>query len=214
MKYAFMIALGVPALAMAPAASATVLVSNLDEPVRATTQIDNGLWAAQSFYNDGTSSQLVSIRTMLGAAFDAPDAFAELRLGSTSGLVLASFAMPSLTGAISARTLSPLATVMLAPGEKYFLILGVSGGGGFGWSYAEGNAFTGTGAFGNYEYSTDQAASWTNFGGANPYLMEVNVIAGAVPEPGAWALMIAGFGLAGAAMRRSRISRTRLAVTF
>jgi hypothetical protein len=34
----------------------------------------------------------------------------------------------------------------------------------------------------------------------------VGIIAGAVPEPASWALMIAGFGLVGAAMRRRRMA--------
>jgi hypothetical protein len=39
---------------------------------------------------------------------------------------------------------------------------------------------------------------------------ETLVVRGAVPEPAAWALMIAGFGLVGASMRR----RTKVAVTY
>lgn len=191
-----------------PAAAASVLLTNLGEPVRGTTALAGDLWAAQSFQNDGSASQLVSIRTMMGAADGSPDAFAELRQGSSSGAVLATFAMPGLAGAISARTLSPLGSVLLAPNATYFLIMGVRGAGSFGWSYAEGNASAGTGFFQNYEYSFDQAASWTNYGSDNPYLMEVNVAGGIVPEPAVWALMIAGFGLVGAAMRRTRAQVT------
>jgi len=38
-----------------------------------------------------------------------------------------------------------------------------------------------------------------------------NVSAVAVPEPAAWAMMLAGFGLVGGAMRRRERSRTVLA---
>ena len=36
------------------------------------------------------------------------------------------------------------------------------------------------------------------------FTITVSTPSGAVPEPGAWALMIAGFGLAGAALRKRR----------
>lgn len=194
------------------AAFASVLVSNIDEPVRGTTAVAGDLWAAQAFQNDGTASQLTSIRTILGEATGAPDAFAELRLGSTTGAIVATFALPGLTGASSARTLTPLGAVMLAPNATYLLIMGVHGGGSFGWSYAEGNAFTGTGFFHQYEYSFDQAGTWTNYGGDNPYLMEVNVAAAVVPEPASWALLIAGFGAIGAGKRRTRQKPAPVAV--
>lgn len=197
-------ALCAASLALPSTASASVLISNLAEPLRGTTVVDNGLWAAQSFYNDPSTSQLVSIRTVLGEALDAPDVFAELRQGSTTGAVLTAFALPTLAGALSVRTLTPLSAVTLSPSETYYLIMGVRGGGSFGWSYAQGNGFVGTGGFGIYEYSTDQAGSWTNYGADNPYLMEVNVLAGAVPEPGSWLLLVVGLGGVGAVMRRGR----------
>ena len=56
----------------------------------------------------------------------------------------------------------------------------------------------------------------TNFhGGSDPFQLRVNElnlaatgavnVGGAVPEPATWALMIGGFGLAGAALRRRRV---------
>jgi hypothetical protein len=35
-------------------------------------------------------------------------------------------------------------------------------------------------------------------------------VAGVIPEPASWALMIAGFGLVGAAMRRQRLAPARV----
>ena len=40
----------------------------------------------------------------------------------------------------------------------------------------------------------------------DPRLMDFSILARAVPEPANWAMMIAGFGLVGAAMRRRRAS--------
>ena len=114
--------------------------------------------------------------------------------------MLTTFALPSFTGALSARTFMPLSAVTLDPGATYVFILGATGG-GVGWSYAEGNGQIGTGTFGPYVYSEDQGANWDFSGGeANPFYMEVNVAG--VPEPAAWALMILGFGAAGAMLRR------------
>jgi PEP-CTERM motif len=46
--------------------------------------------------------------------------------------------------------------------------------------------------------------------GVNPGLSGISFLASAIPEPSAWAMMIAGFGLVGAAARR----RARTSVTY
>lgn len=196
-----LVALALASPLLASASQAEVLLSNLAEPTRDTTAVSDVLWAAQSFFNDGDSHHLTNIRAVVGGASGDPDVLAELREGSTTGTLLSTFALPSFGGAYSARTFTPLSNVTLNPGGTYFFILGVTGG-GFGWSYAKGNNQVGTASFGQYEYSDNQAATWTNFGADNPYLVEVNV--GSVPEPGVWGMMILGFGLAGTAVRRRR----------
>ena len=192
-------------LAAAPVASASVLVSNIAEPVRATTQIDASLWAAQSFINDGTTSTLTRINAVVGSLVGSPGLVAELHDGTTSGTLLTTFVLPSFSGAPSARSFLPSSLVTLNPGATYWLVLGASGRGSIGWSYAEGNNQTGTGSLGNYAYSSDQGATWGSAGAQNPYLIEVNVRTGAVPEPATWAIMLMGFAGAGAAIRRRRV---------
>lgn len=59
--------------------------------------------------------------------------------------------------------------------------------------------FTATSSLTNLRFSADPATSATFFG-----LALDNVSITAVPEPASWALMIAGFGLVGSAMRRRR----------
>ena len=189
-------------LTAAPAAQAVVLVSNIAEPVRATTLVESALWAAQSFVNDGNSWSFSNIRTVIGDAVGGPDVVAELHQGAAPGTSITTFTVPGLAGPTGIKTILPLSAVTLAPGETYWLVFGVDGGGSFGWSYAEGNGQTGTGSLGSYAYSFDQGATWGSFGPDNPYLIEVNVTL--VPETAAWALMIGGFGLAGAALRSRR----------
>lgn len=195
------VALAMAAQLPAPAAQADVLLSNLAEPTRDTSALSDVLWGAQSFINDGDSHHLTRIRAVVGGASGAPDVFAELRDGSTTGALLSTFVLPSFGGAYSARTFTPLSSVTLNPGGTYFFVLGVTGG-GFGWSYAEGNKQVGTGSFAQYEYSVNKGATWTSFGGDNPFFLEVNT--GGVPEPATWAMMILGFGLIGTLARRRR----------
>lgn len=200
------------AFAVAPSAQATVLVSNLAEPVRATTSIEQALWAAQSFSTDASAYSLTSIRTILGSGIGSFTGVAELRAGTTTGALLTSFTLGSLAGPQGIQTLTPLSSVMLAPSSIYWLILGATGTGSFGWSYAQGNNQTGPGALGSYEYSSDQGAIWGAANTDDPYLIEVNVTSvSPVPEPATWAMMILGFGLIGAAMRRPAGTRVSFA---
>lgn len=185
---------------LSPAANAVVLVSNIAEPIRATTAVDSELWAAQSFVNDGQTWSLTSIRTVLGGESTSPNAVIELREGTVSGALLSTFAPPTLSGPQSITTITPASAVSLSPGQTYWLIFGVAGQGGFGWSYAEGNGQTGTGSLGAYAYSFDQGANWGSFGTDNPYLIEVNVAV--IPEPATWLMLIGGFAAAGMVTRR------------
>jgi hypothetical protein len=195
------------ALMAAPAAAeADVLLSNLAEERRDASLLSEDLWAAQSFTNDANTWTLTSIRAVVGDQTESPDVFAELRDGSVTGTLLTSFSLPGFGGPESVRTFTPLSSVTLNPGGTYYFILGSTGEGAFDWAYAEGNNQVGTASFANFWYSEQQGADWTDFGGDNPFFLEVNGVApgGAVPEPAAWALMITGFGLAGALVRRRR----------
>ncbi|TRW18394.1 PEP-CTERM sorting domain-containing protein [Glacieibacterium frigidum] len=56
-----------------------------------------------------------------------------------------------------------------------------------------------------YQAVVGQATSGGGFGYANNYISSsLSVTAASVPEPATWAMLIAGFGMAGAAMRRRR----------
>ena len=87
--------------------------------------------------------------------------------------------------------------------------VGVAGGDSGGPSFINGRLalITSYGlSFGSAFGDVDEALNSTfgEFSGFVPVGIHSAFIAGAVPEPGSWALMIAGFGLTGAAMRRQR----------
>ena len=188
-------------------ARADVLVDNLLEPHRDTTVVESGLWAAQSFITAGDSVMLQSIELWLGARGGDPAITAELRADSAGGpaAALAAFSVASLsTGLTQIELLPSVPHISLAAGTKYWVVLGVSGPGSFGWTYAEGNNQSGPGTLANYNYSFDGGASWGDYGTLNPYLLRVNV-APAVPEPASVALLLAGIALLAARGRRGRV---------
>ena len=178
-------------------AHADVLVDNLLERQRDSTLVESGLWAAQSFITAGEPVTLQSIELWLGLRGGDPAITAELRADSAGGpaAALAAFGLPSLSAGRTQIELLPLVPqINLAAGTKYWIVLGVSGAGSFGWTYAEGNNQAGPGTLGDYSYSFDGGAGWAAFGTDNPYLLRVNV-APAVPEPASVALLLAGIAV-------------------
>jgi hypothetical protein len=191
-----------------PVAQAEVLVDNLSQPLRDTSTLFNGLWAAQSFATAAATVRLDSIEIPIGLAEGAPNIVAELHADAGPaqvGAVLASLLVPPVSvGAPQVELLPAMPTLELAPGTTYWVVLGVVDAGSFGWSYIEGNASSGPGTLGNFSYSTDGGVSWLNYGSDNPYYMRVNV--STVPEPGEAVLSIAGL-LVIASLYRRRESR-------
>jgi hypothetical protein len=71
-----------------------------------------------------------------------------------------------------------------------------------------GNVVTGIEGNGTIQFNgLVNSITWTNTSPENWYGFTVGTagVAGGVPEPAAWSLMIGGFGLAGAALRRRRM---------
>lgn len=59
-------------------------------------------------------------------------------------------------------------------------------------------------AFSNVSVGAGAALTFTTFNAPAYYTLDNISVSGAVPEPMTWALMISGFGLAGASLRRRR----------
>ena len=77
-------------------------------------------------------------------------------------------------------------------------------------SFFQTNVANSTASFTPGTYS---AYSEGDLGGTAPFLINVGPLAGAVPEPATWLMMICGFSFAGAALRR-RKSAVGTAVRF
>jgi hypothetical protein len=166
-----------------------VIVSNLAEPFRATTDIGNNpnpvpppskalewSWAAQSFTVDATSYTLTRIDIIGGLAASDPVIIAELRADNAGviGPLIATFTVPDFTGAPAPRALVPDMPVTLDASATYWIVLGSQspGDGTLGWSYANTNDSVGVGVISAYADSQDSGANW-NYGTVFPYFIQV-----------------------------------------
>lgn len=75
----------------------------------------------------------------------------------------------------------------------------VAPGGGFGWATLSGLNLTGN----------THTIQFNQYPGYWAFISEVTFDGTAVPEPAAWAMLVAGFGFVGAAQRRANRSRRR-----
>ena len=177
---------------LAPSAGADVLVSNLAEPLRASSSLGNNpnpvappdeiawYWAAQSFATDDQTSQLLSIDAIVGdASLDpAPVVIAGLYADDNGaiGALLTTMIAPGVDGPPTARTFLPADPITLEANTAYWFLLGVEApvDGTFFWSYANSNDSTGPGSLLAYAYSADSGATWSN-GIDFPYFLQVDV---------------------------------------
>ncbi|MBY0399561.1 hypothetical protein K2X89_04655 [Myxococcota bacterium] len=159
---------------------AEIVVSNLAVPVRAFNTISGTDWAAQSFDTDAQTYELQRVAARVGAEVGSSGAFVEIRtatptgeMDTSPGGLVGTLVPPSLAGPRSARDFVPAAPITLAASTRYYLLFGATGPGTFEWSYAEGDASTGVGSFGPYQYSFDGGGLWSIFGSENPFHIEV-----------------------------------------
>lgn len=199
-------------LATAPVSAAVVFDNPLDysggDCVFNTTcgpQFTGNTFAAQLF-------TLSSATTLTGGTFSVyvndatqPSAVNWLLLSAT-GLNTPGSVIASGSSLISSRTAIgtqfgydltaegySLPSVALGAGSYFIAVQGVSSQ--FSVFLAGASAFNGA-----FETDDGGASFYAGYRGFNG--IAVSLSGGAVPEPASWALMIAGFGLVGAAMRR------------
>ncbi len=173
---------------------ADVVITNLAEPFRATTEIGNNpnpvsppsgatewSWAAQSFTTDAMSYALTRIDIIGGDSSADPVIVAELRSNNAGqiGVLITALTTSDFTGPPAARTLTPVLAVTLDPSTTYWVVLGseAPGDGTLGWSYANSNNSVGTGVIAQYADSQDSGMTWS-YGTDLPFFIQV------VAEPG------------------------------
>ena len=148
-------------------------------------------------YSDGaTPNSLVNLYACASLACD------------TTGSLIASATVNGTGTAIGHFVFAPISGATLNPGNGY-LVVGTMP---FGYNYTWDTAGFATDSRINYTAFTDRytanlsaAFDPVNRGStANGYWGANLLITGAVPEPASWAMLIAGFGLTGAMMRRRR----------
>jgi hypothetical protein len=81
---------------------------------------------------------------------------------------------------------------------------GIGAGGDSGGSYFVDGKLAAVHSFALWYRGDESANRFGQLKGAVPIYLHKDFIAGAIPEPSSWALLIAGFGLTGASMRRRR----------
>lgn len=177
--------------ASAATSVADVIVSNLAEPLRASTPIGNNpnpvpppddgpwYWGAQSFVTDEVSYRLVSAEVMVGGGSTnpAPIVIAELWSDDqgTLGTLITTLTPPDVSGGISPQSMLPESPVTLEPNTAYWVLLGVQnpGEGTFFWSYANSNEDIGPGVLFWYGAAPDSGVTWL-YGTDFPYFLQVN----------------------------------------
>jgi hypothetical protein len=123
-----------------------------------------------------------------------------------SGNALYTSAIQTITGSMLTTTYS--SGISLTPGQQYIAFVTPNPGGvalgGSGYGFMAGNLRYGANNFRYAVFDPSKPGNWgPRFGDAQ---FHADFSAGAVPEPANWAMLIAGFGLVGAAMRRRRVA--------
>lgn len=189
----------ISAVGVAPAANAVVIGAAGQAPLPFATLSNAGL-------NGGALATLTG-----GSVLTQDQAFADIPEGIFGGTFLAAGPTP---GAVATLTFNQSVDVfgfLIGSPDSYNQLTITSTSGTFNFTPLSlglsGSGDQSLSQFVNFRTTTAGerilSASFTNVPALNAF-ETANFSAGAVPEPAAWAMMIAGFGLIGGALRRQK----------
>lgn len=218
MRFSNLLLAGLCAAAIAPAAHAATLVN---------ASFESGTlsgWTASAGYVEVVTEAVDAVGEPFGRSYDPTDGdyFAQLTAGEVEdeySILSQAFTLTSLSQlSFSAAFLSfdydgydddAFVRIVSADGARVLFERSVADVGDFG-STAWASFTSGKLAAGDYVFE----AGVRNRGAPGPdyssklLLDDIAISAAAVPEPGTWALMLAGFGTLGVALRRRRAFAT------
>ena len=164
---------------------AALVIENLSVNVRDDSEIADSTvtaqpayWAAQAFTTDNQAYKLDSIQARVGNVSGTPNVVAQLYSNSGTDEIdslLTSLSAPTIDAAFDAKTFTANGMVTLAPNTSYWFVLGVTGLGGFEWSYADpadAFVFNGPGSV----PTPNSFADSDNLGGTWSYQFGCNIV--------------------------------------
>jgi hypothetical protein len=189
---------------IAQAQGTVVYLSNLGQPSTGSLAVGSDLWLAAGFVT-GTNSGgylLDSVELGMTEASGNPSGFTVLLYARSSNpnAFLPGNSLGTLTGSLSpvtsgVYTYTPSSILALLPRAHYFVVLTAAttvANGAYQWSLASAN-YNPNGGWASVQpynpYHSSDGSSWIAYLGNNPQLA---ISAGAVPEPGAFGLLVLG----------------------
>jgi hypothetical protein len=171
---------------------AAVIFDNLNTP-NGSSSVMAGRWWAQSFtVGSGSDYSLTSVILRMAAPLDTSGNFFVAIYDAAGAGGVPRNNMGTLIGSANPATAGDYTytgSLSLSANTTYYVVAGVSSGGGiYTWGY-EAPLSIETGSTMGYDRSMDQGVSWTPLSLTYAHNMQVNGLS-AVPEPGQCAAMM------------------------
>jgi len=196
---ASLLSAGLAVAATTAAGQSTILFDNIGNTSQGADVYSGTSWRALNFTTDGQPYTLNSV-TLLLIEKTPGGAQVDIYSGNSQpttwvGTLTSPGTYPS---SLAPVTFTAAGTSLTANGS-YWVTLHALGAGTIGWSWTRDNAGAGAGFSTKMAASRDAGAFWIPYANS-PYQM--NLTASAVPEPGAWAILLLSVG--GLALRPRR----------
>jgi hypothetical protein len=185
-KASIFVAASLVAISLATAANAAQTVVNVGTTFTAAGLPISFDGSTFTFFASGDFFSPTAVQTSGGAAFRTVlDGVSTDFPQRGSGII--SYGPDNTFAAVPTKT-----TVPYSNGDNYFgLRATLNGQNYYGYAYTTNNVLN------SYGYQTIADT---------PFVIDTNAPAAPVPEPASWAMMIGGFGMVGAGMRRRRVA--------